>query len=139
MSLWGIATVSKRIVLIVGIAVFLTVEALAAVTAHMATLWDELKHLLHRGQGRHASPGRAALSCHAAGTVIVVGFRVDAGGWGVALRQSPRAGGTEGAAVDPLLLQRGFQRQRLLTCGNGTCISKSEYLTANTDPPNSHF
>lgn len=105
MSLWCIAAVSQTIVLIISIRVLVTVEALAAITSHMATLRDEFVHLIHRRQGRHARPGCAALSCHATGTVIVVCFRVDAGGWRMALLQARSAGGTECTAVTPLLLQ----------------------------------
>lgn len=108
-----IATVSERIVFIVPVRVHLAVKALAAVAAVVAGLGDELVHLVQGGQGGHAGPGGAALGAHAAGTVVVILARIDAGGRGIVLLQVYGAGGIEGAAVAPLL--GCLQRLRFLT------------------------
>lgn len=108
--LGGIATVPKRIILIVHICVQLAVEALAAV---VAALGQELIDLVQGGQGGHAGAGGAALRAQAAGTVVVVLTWVNVGGTRVLFLQVDGAGRVEGAAVAPLL--GCLQRLRFVT------------------------
>lgn len=108
-----IATVSQRIIFIVHVRVHLAVKPLAAVTAIVAALGNELVHLVQGGQGRHTGAGCTALGAHAAGTVVVILARVNVGGSGIVFLQVYGARRVECAAIAPLL--GCLQRLRFLT------------------------